>query len=150
MTRQELNVLLPLIMRERDYIEVTTHQASVFRSVDEYAQLIHLENETGTVNWKSETLPDTRPGMVRLWTRQDWQLTDNVRAKLKLTMNAERERIAGLMKEMETMRGKIITHFATMTPPIPRSIIEGMILKDADHAKLTAIIAGLNSGGASL
>lgn len=144
MTRHELTIMLPLILRERDYIEITTHVASMLRTVESYHELIHLENETGTVNWKSEVLPDCHPGYVRLWTRQDWQLTDNVRAKVKLTMQAERARVAAVITEMDAMRSRIIRHFTDMIPPIPRTIIEGMILKDADHSKLTAIMSGLN------
>lgn len=145
MTRHELTIMLPLILRERDYIEVTTHVAAMLRTIDSYHELIHLENETGTVNWKSEVLPDCHPGYVRLWTRQDWQLTDNVRAKVKLAMQAERSRVAAVIAEMDAMRARIVKHFTTdSATPLPKSIIETIILKDADHSKLTAIMSGLN------
>lgn len=137
--------MLQLILRERDYIEVTTHVAAMLRTVESYHELVHLENETGTVNWKSEILPDCHPGYVRLWTRQDWQLTDNVRSKVKQAMLAERERLNGIVREMDAMRARIVKHFTTdSATPLPKAIIETIILKDADHSKLTAIMSGLN------
>lgn len=148
MHKSELIAFLPLIMRERDYLEISTPQANVIRSIDNHESLVHIESESGTVNWKSEILPDCRLGYFRLWTRQDWEITSNVRNRLRA--QADKERIIATQRADLTEHRKqlIITHF---TKTLPREIVSAVIIgKNADEEKINTLWEGLVATGVKL
>jgi len=151
MTRNELSLLLPLIMRERDYIEVTDAQANILRSANSsetYEPLIVLENASDTVNWKGETIPNVRTGHMRLWPLAEYELTANVRRKVKAKAEAIRAEHEASLAQHAKMREAIIAHFTKMN--IPAIVITSTIIGNADSEKLQAIITGLRDSGAEI
>lgn len=139
--RQELSELLPLLLRERDYIEINAVVRKMIESVVDYAQLCHMECERGTVNWKSESLPDCKLGNVRLWNKLDWEITNNVRAKTREASEREREAREAAREKHTAMRESLIAYFGNMG--IPREVVTANMIKDFDSEQLSAMIVGL-------
>lgn len=148
MTRIELKELLPLMLGSADYIEVTITQANIIRSVDHHYELCHLESASDTVNWQGQPLPNCYSTNLRLWSRQDWDLTSNVRQKLVAKSEVERAERIAMIEHRDTLVNAIITHFATLS--VPREVVVKLIIGDSDTAKLEEIIKGLRANGAKI
>jgi len=142
MLKSELSKLLPLIMRERDYIEIPASLVELFASIEDADSLVHLENSPNTINWKSEILPDCRTGYSRLWSRQDWEITDNVRRKAKETSERLRQADIARADLIASKRAAIMKHFVKtgLTTEIVNLVIFG---KDCNEEKISTIFDGL-------
>jgi hypothetical protein len=148
MTANELSKLLPLVMRSRDYVEINGEQHKLLASIEGASGLIHLENETGTVNWKSETLPDCAPGSYRLWNITDWRTTENVRIKTKARDDIDREARYQAALKFNALKEQLVTYFESIK--VPRIVTEKNILANADTEQLETIIDGLRRNGAKI
>lgn len=141
MTTHELQLILPLVLRERDYILITSELHKLVTSVTDYTKLCHVENESGTINWKRETLPDCLPSQWRLWNIVDWRTTDNVRNRVRLEMDKLKQDIEAERQAHALLRGKVIAYFAGLG--IPADVTERNMIGKLDYQQLKDLATGL-------
>jgi hypothetical protein len=141
MTTKELSILLLYLLRSRDYIIISDDCRKAIESATDYTNLVHIENESGTVNWKAELLPDCEPGTYRLWSAKDWQTTDNVRAKVRAVAAQMKAEYNECMAHTLRVRTRIIDNLSALG--IPREVVEKTMLAKLDTQQLCDMAKGL-------
>ena len=141
MSTKELSILLPYLLRSRDYITISNECRQAIIAAQDYDNIVHIENESGTVNWKAELLTDCTSNEYRLWSAKDWQTTDNVRAKVRAV--AEQMRIEyDASKELTArVRARIVAYFTALS--IPAEVTEKNMLSKLDQSQLIDLAKGL-------
>ena len=141
MTTKELSILLLYLLRSRDYIIISDDCRKAIESATDYTNLVHIENESGTVNWKAELLPDCAPNEYRLWSAKDWQTTDNVRSKVR---ELAKQMLIDYDKGIEhnnRLRARIVAYMLTLNVPV--EVTEKTMLAKLDLAQLMDFAKGL-------
>ena len=141
MTTKELQALLPYLLGPRDYITISNDCSVIIAKVPYSEHLVHIECESGTVNWKAELLPDCEPGTYRLWSAKDWQTTDNVRAKVRAVAAQMKAEYNECMAHTLRVRTRIIDNLSALG--IPREVVEKTMLAKLDTQQLCDMAKGL-------
>ena len=141
MTTKELQVLLPYLLGPRDYRTISKECSEIIANVPDSEHLVHIECETGTVNWKAELLPDCEPGTQRMWAAKEWQTTDNVRAKVRAVAAQTKAEYNECMARNMRVQTRIVDNLSALG--IPREVVEKTMLAKLDMQQLCDMAKGL-------